>query len=73
MTHISKNLVRAYNSILKVTQIKVQEITPKLNLNKYILKDGVSESELIKNMNELTLFVRNPGYAHLYLNKNRTK
>ena len=69
MSHISKNLLRAYTNILKATEIKVQEITPKLNLSKYIVKDNMSESQLIKNMNELTLFVRSPGYAHLYLKK----
>lgn len=69
MSHISKNLIRAYNGILKATEMKVKEITPKLNLKKYVLTDNISESELIKNMNELTLFVRSPGYAHLYLKK----
>ena len=29
---------------------------------------NMSEAELIKNINELTLFIRSPGYAHLYLN-----
>ena len=69
MTHVSKNLIRAYNCILKVTEIKVKEIIPKLSLKKYVLTDNTSESELIKNMNELTLFVRNPGCAYLYLEK----
>ena len=69
MSHISKNLIRAYNGILKATEHRVKEISPKLDLKRYILNDNISESELIKNMNELTLFVRSPGYAYLYLKK----
>ena len=71
MSKVSRTLLKAYNCILKATELKVKEISPKLNLNKYILCEDTPESTLVKNMNELTLFVRNPGCAYLYLSKKK--
>ena len=63
---LNKNLFRVYKTLVNVAEVQVKTHCPKNNLNHFRIDGEVTDDKIIKNIADLTNFIRNPHYAYLY-------
>jgi hypothetical protein len=55
----SRSLIKAYANLFKSVEHISKYNTQSININKYKIKNDISEKKLIKNFNELVKYIKN--------------
>ena len=66
---LNKSLFRVYKSLVNVAELQVKYHCPTVNLDQFRIIGEVTDDKIIKNMGNLTNFIRNPEYGYLYTKK----
>jgi len=66
---LNKSLFRVYKSLVNVAELQVKHHCPKVNLDQFRITGEATDDKIIKNIGDLTNFIKNPQYGYLYSKK----
>jgi len=66
---LNKSLFRVYKSLVNVAELKVKHYCPKVNLDQFRIIGEATDDKIIKNIGDLSTFIKNPKYGYLYTKK----